>query len=522
MEKTKLLFIPLFVGLILMACSWFYSYPLSIETVDDFVFYQMSVLYWFSLSLLLGSMFSIAIFFKNNYLKWIMCLGVVATLYSTSIFYSMMPGSDSQFFRGLTEYYIETGSLDSLVPNHSYYQWPSFFLIFKVITSISGLTITTFEYILYAIIGFLLTTSLYIYVSRKYQKGAIFAVAGFFVSMFLFLNFQAVPFSLALGLLFLLFMVDTQKESSSSIITVLILFIAISITHSFVPVFFILYLLIYSVLERKRKSKGLVFYSMVLFLLVQITLSGFSLQKFIRIALTWTSELSSIADVTFVAVSTPLIDNIAQFFSRTVTISFVLLCGFGFLILIFKRKLGKRNVAIFFTGAFYFGLGTLLYLLGSRAIPIAFIPFSIGLAFLFEWNPKRYFKHVFSLVIVILLILFLFIRIHQLFGYSLQFQTQESYNSENFFLKNYNWEEPSIIFADLRATTYLQSKLGVNYPYFNSYWSTLEKADTIFYTIGLGKYFINWNATLETILYEEDMNLIYDNSISYIALRINE
>jgi hypothetical protein len=48
MERDKLLLLPFFAGLILMGYSWCISYPLSVNSVDDFVFNHVSVLYWVS------------------------------------------------------------------------------------------------------------------------------------------------------------------------------------------------------------------------------------------------------------------------------------------------------------------------------------------------------------------------------------------------------------------------------------------------------------------------------------------
>ena len=115
------------MGIVLMVYSWYLSYPLAIDSPGDFVFNHVSLLYWFSLPILLTSMYMIALTSKSNSLKWIISIGIVMTIYSISYFYFMLPGSDSQYFRGLTEYFIKTKDLDPLQPNHGYYQWPSFF-----------------------------------------------------------------------------------------------------------------------------------------------------------------------------------------------------------------------------------------------------------------------------------------------------------------------------------------------------------------------------------------------------------
>ena len=113
MEKDKLLIIPFFVGLMLMVYSWYLSFPLSVNSVGDSIFNHISILYWFSVPLLLTSMFLMAISFKNKYWKWIMTVGFVIVLYSLSYFYYTMPTSDSAYFRGLTENFIRTNNLNT-------------------------------------------------------------------------------------------------------------------------------------------------------------------------------------------------------------------------------------------------------------------------------------------------------------------------------------------------------------------------------------------------------------------------
>ena len=128
MEKNKLLLIPFFVGLALLIYSWYLSFPLSVDSVSDSIFNHISILYWFSIPLLFTSMFLISISFKNKYWIWIVTISFVFVLYSLSYFYFTMSTADAAFFRGLTENFIKTNSLNASQYIHSYYQWPSFFL----------------------------------------------------------------------------------------------------------------------------------------------------------------------------------------------------------------------------------------------------------------------------------------------------------------------------------------------------------------------------------------------------------
>ena len=158
-------------------------------------------------------MFLMAFTTKSNFLKWILSVGIVLTFFSLSYFYSMMPTPDSQFFRGLAEYFIQTKNLSASQLNHSYYQWPAYFILADIVTSISGLSVASYEFLLYALIGVLLTTTLFVYASKKLHIFGLIAVAAFFISLISFIDYQAAPFSLALGLLFLLFMLETREKA---------------------------------------------------------------------------------------------------------------------------------------------------------------------------------------------------------------------------------------------------------------------------------------------------------------------
>jgi hypothetical protein len=223
LEKNRLLLVPFFAGLLLMLYSWWISYPLY-AGADDLIFNHVSVLYWVSLPLILTSMFLMAIITKNNLLKWILSVGFVLTIYSLFYFYLSMPTSDSQFFRGLNQYFFQTKNLDASQINHTYYQWPAFFILSYVVTSISGLSLEIYEFLIFTLVGILLSTCLYVYFFKKYTLGAFYSVVAFFAAMFLFLNYQAVPFSLAICFFFVLLMIDFQPKSAPIIITGAILY----------------------------------------------------------------------------------------------------------------------------------------------------------------------------------------------------------------------------------------------------------------------------------------------------------
>lgn len=500
-----------------MVYSWYLSYPLSVDSVDDVVFNHVSVLYWFSLPLLLTSLYMLAVTSKSNYLKWIMTVGVILTMYSLSYFYFMLPTADSTYFRGLNEYFMETKNLDPIQSHKVYLQWPSYFILTNIATSVSGLQLATFESLIYILIGFQILTSLYVYASKSYRNGAFLAVITFFIAMSNYLNYQAGPYSTATSLLFLAFALETLRKSSRVIITMLVLVIGMTITHAFVPLLFFLYLLIRFILSRgdRQYFLQLSLLSLIVYLCYQITLAASGFGGSIWSMFNLPPGLTPVVKAHFEPVIFP-IDAIAQRFSAFVLITTVTICVAGFVFLFFKRKLRDLDKAIFLAGSVYSGLGVVLWLLGWRAIPMAFIPISLGGAYLFQSRFRPYLK----CLLLVLLVLFSFIPLHlSFFSEDIHFQTREAYTAQNFFIDHYNWTKRSFILASLRVREYIEMRMIGNASYFSSRAKTFKWADTIIHTIALERELISFNYTVERIINEEKLNLVYNNGLSKVVVR---
>jgi hypothetical protein len=222
------------------------------------------------------------------------------------------------------------------------------------------------------------------------------------------------------------------------------------------------------------------------------------------------SEFSRLAEAALTPVSMP-IDVIAQTLSRAITIAFVIICGAGFIFLLVKRKLRSLDKAIFLTGTIYSVSGAVLYVLGSRAISLAFLPISLGAVYLFGTRLRPYLTSV----ILVLLILFPFIQFHSTFASI--FQTKEEYAADNFLIGSHNWTEPGLILADYRAITYLAAIQGSDA--YSRPAGVINEVDTIFYTIPLGKELLNFNYSIEKIVREEKLDTIYNNGFSYVTTR---
>ena len=460
-------------------------------------------------------MYMISVASKNNYLKWIMTVGIVLTMYSVSYFYYLLPGSDSVYFRGMHEYFNETKSLDFSVPGKEYFQWPSIFILTNIATSISGLELANLEFIIYTLLGFLLATTLYIYASKVHRNGGFITVIVYFLAMRYYLNYQFVPFTMALVLLFLLFILDTKRKSPGVVLTMFVLFVTMTITHLFTPLFFVIYLLLRYIINRSKQYVQFFLLTLTTWIMFQITYAYISFDGSIWILINRSTEVSLLDLATANPVSVP-IDAISQSISTAILVISILICVIGSIVMLIRRKIRGSDWAIFITAVGYFSLGIVIYVLGSRAIPLAFIPVSLGAAYIFE---SRFRKYLVSLVLI-LLILFSFIPLHSAFSKNdIMFQTKEAYMAENFFVENYNWADRSIVFANFRVVTYFASKL-IDNPLLRWKYQTLNETDTIFYTIGLGLYLSQYNDTLVRILHEETSNLVYTNGFSMIITKV--
>jgi len=523
MEKGKLLIIPFLLGLTLLIYSWVMSFPLSLNSVGDSIYNNISILYWISVPLLLSSMFLMAIIFKNIYLRWMLTFGFVIVLYSLSFFYFTMPTVDSAFFRGLTENFIGTHNLDASQVIHNYYQWPSFFILANITTLISGLNLTIYEFLLFTIIGFLLITGLYVYASKAYvRSNGFLAVTVFFVVMFLYLNYQAVPFSLAFGLLLVLFMLETRENSAGRTLTMLILYSSLVITHAFVPLFFVIYLLIRSIISRGRQYFEFFVLTLVIYLIAQITFAVFSFKGNIISVFTAPTEYSSVVGASLASTSVA-IDTIPHLLSRVVTIGLAILCVAGFAFLILKRKLRTIDKAIFLMGAVYSGLGAALNVLGTRAVPIVFIPLALGVTYLFMSKFSRYLKYL----VLFLLILVVFVPIHSsINSYPITFQTKDDLVTANFMLEKYDWNSNSLVITDLGARWYMLPQIQGN-PEIDTDiasrfgLSKITSYDSIVYSVGMAQSLNNDHISIEQTSFQilERFDVVYNSGSSYIAVK---
>ncbi len=518
LEKYKLAFVSLLVGLALLIYSWFSSYPLSIKYPGDVIFNNVSPYYWLSLPFVLGSLYLIGVFSKSLSLKCLASIGIVTAIYSLSYFYFSMTTADSVYFRGVTDYFIQTQNLDPTQFVHLYLQWPSFFLIADITTSVTGLSVVNFEFFLYAVIGSLMAAALYLYASKIFRNTAFLVVVAFFIAMFYYFNYQAVPFSLAFSLLLILFVLETVKRTPAMTFTMILLFSCIAITHFFVALFFVLYLLFRTIINRSKAYARFFLLAICIYSIVQLTIAstwlGVNLTNLFRLP----PEYSFLVSTSLTPATTPF-QSIAHTISTGVILAFVAICVVGFLFVFLKRKLRAIDAAIFLAGVAYSAIGLVIYTLGSRTISVFFIPIALGLPYLFQTKVRKYLIGL----VLILLVLFVFVPIrNSSLTYPITFQTKEDFTTANFMIKNYDWNSNTVGLTDLAPRWFIIVQIQGNpqidtdlQPRFGL--SNLTSYDYILYSIGLESSFKANNISNGSQQIIENFDVTYNSGLSYLA-----
>jgi hypothetical protein len=509
-----------------MIMGWFLTYPLGLISPTDWLLNHISIFYWFGLPITLVSLCIIGLRTKNSFLQCIVAICIFLSIHSLSYYYYMVPGSDAQLFRGLNEYFQNTGSLTSDSNWHFYYEWPLFFVLSKTATIVTGLELFQFEFLLYTLIGILIVLGLYVYFSKSRTNLIFLPIVGFSIAMFSFFNYQAVPFSLAASLFIIMLAVEKKFENEPlhrSKTTILILiFFSLSFTHLFVSIFFIFYLIMHYLLNRNASYLKLIFITITIYLAVQLFQAPVALNANVReiINNALSSDLSKVVQQTFSSSSSP-IDTFSQILSRMTFLLSVSIIGLGFLISLLRKRLTTVDKAFFFSGLIYLLLGVFLPILGSRAIAFVFIPMSLGIFSFVNGRKSMVLKTIF----LICLVLFTFVSVHQTFlvGFEVQFQTKEAYVAENFALRNYAWNNttPPKVLVDFRQQNYLiafKANSALFYSENTANFSKLNEYDCIIYTIGLAKILDSRDINFYDSIRNSSFDVIYSNGFSTIFI----
>ena len=449
------------------------------------------------------------------------------SMYSLRYFYYSLCGSDTLTFRGLTEYVITTGDQDPSKLYHWYFQWPFFFILNQIANSITGLEIIYFEFVLFAILGVLYVASLYVYASRFSKDGSYIAIIAYFIIMYWFLNYQFAPFSLAMGLLYTMFMLETHTlRKREMTLATMILFTSVTFVHPFAAVFFIIYTLAMYITSRNKNYIRLFLFTLAVYLTVSIFFTNLFFSNVVKqLTVIHSYEYTTLVGRTFGGrvAPAPLIDAIAQTFSRVIVLSTGVIAGLGFFFLLLKRKLRHVDFAIFISTTLFAVAATILPIMGRRGFFALAIPISLGATYFLKSKFERHFKCLF----LVLVIFFSSIPLTESFSDGqIFFQTKDQYQCTNFAISYYNWTRQSSILSHFRLMLYLQAKtasdvsfghdLSSNFP------GDVRNYDFILYTVGLGKSYLRHNYSTTELFRESRYNRVFDSKYSYIVIKASD
>jgi len=301
------------------------------------------------------------------------------------------------------------------------------------------------------------------------------------------------------------------------------MFFGISLAHSFVALFFILYLLFRTIISRSKLYAELCLVTTNVFLITQFTFSsywiGLNIASLFRLPSDYGSIVSSTLN-TQVAVPSA-IDVLSQNVSRLLTVLVVLVCLVGFIFLLIKRKLRAVDGAIFLAGAIYSIIGLAVSSLGERALAILVIPVCLGITYLFNTRFKSYLIGLF----LILLILFVAVPIHSSFGgYPITFQSKNDLTTANFIIEKYNWNSSSFIIADVGMSYYISTQIqgktivdASNAARFGL--ANFTDYDSIIYSVGLANSLQSKGISIENNSQLLRFDVVYNSGSSYIAIK---
>ena len=473
----------------------------------------------------LGSLYVTATVVKKRYLKLIICISIVMSMYSLRYFYHSLPGSDALTVQGLAEYAITTGDLDPSKTYHWYFQWPLFFILNQISNSITGLETVHFEFVLFTILGVLYVASLYVYASRFSRDGSYIAVIAYFIIMYWLLNYQFAPFSLAMGLLYTLFMLETNTLRKREIrLATMILFISITLVHPFAAALFMVYTLAMYIASRKKSYVHHFLFALVVYLAVSIYSATIFFTSVVKqLTGIYLYEYLMIVEMAFSGrvAPAPPIDTIAQAFSRIVGLSIGVIAGLGFLFLLLKRKLRRVDFAVFISMALYAAVAAVFPLMGRRTFFALLIPISLGTTYFYKTKFQKQLKCFF----LVLVILFPFIPLTQSF-YDAQifFWTEEEYRCANFAISYCNWTEQSSILSHFRLMRYLQTKTASGASFGDdlspSFPANVGNYKYIVYTAGLGKNLL-LHDSLKELSRQSRYNTVFNSGFSYVIVKTN-
>jgi hypothetical protein len=355
---------------------------------------------------------------------------------------------------------------------------------------------------------------------------AFLAIPLYFIGTFSFLNYQWVPQTLALIFFFLMMILFNRKGTKYRILN-LIIFTAFVFTHTFIPVFFLLFMGLYIIKKREFIYSFLLMTSIYITVLFYYSTTFYPLiietflEQIIRFGETYTERV-----VRSFRAQTDIGTQILSTINRIRVTLVWSVVSIGFLISFIKKRINYTLILLMLTGAIYLGIGVFYTILGLRSIQILFIPVVCGIGFFFtKWRKLT--------IVLIIVILFLNIAAPMRTNYDRGlFLLEEEETASGFLANNIPTDRISGVLLDqvtygfFTATSlYINglhpiSKRPGREGFFEIFDSSVSYDNFIIYNSKLGKEIITYEIELDKLkimineIFEE--NKIYQCDQTFI------
>ena len=516
------------IGFIFILISWIFSYPIYISEINEITLTQFYPLLWPGIVITSLSLFIILYYCKNKIISALCCSFFPLLLNIPAFFFSYLASSDCGNVRGMFQIFHKTGINPQVVP---YFEYPNYFSLNEIIYQIVGFNekgIALISFILYGVLlGLFLYLFFFNFKKRQYiQLIPFLLVFIYFIGMYSFIDYQWVPQTLALVYFFLLIFISTYMLSNSikiewKLIFILI-FIAFTFTHSFLPVIFLSFFTILTIKKRYLFEILLVIATFYLIVTIYYTTNHFNLY-----IITLQQSISGFGgEYTYrvldsIRETTGLIDSIISFSNRLIIPLVWIIAAIGTFILFLKKKIHYLLISIGLGGFVYLIVGIFFSILGLRATQILFIPLTIGfMFFIFKWKKPT------IVLIVVILILSVSGSMRTAYNHT-QFQDDDEACACDFLAKKIVKETNPYVAIDqvdwgyfTNKYRYLKNTYLIDFAirpgssrFLDTFNNSLEQNEFILYNSNLGKEIIEYGLTKEQL--DSRLRNFMDNNIIY-------
>lgn len=420
--------ISFFIGLILLAVSWHFTYPVYMPNIKEITFTQFYPSIWPGIIISLIGLLITGYYSKRKSVKAICASFFPIILYIYAFNFSYICSADSAGTKAIFEVFHYEGPNPTFVP---YFQYPIKFFLDEITGQTLGIHINSIAVIFFALFGILLGLYLFLFlfkIKNISSKVALIGVPLYFTTIFSYLNYQWVPQTIALVFIFLL-LVLFDKEGAHYKLLSIILFTAAVFTHAFIPLLFLLFFGFYVIKHQEFKKIFLLMVCIYISVFVYYTTLYFPIvvEAFKESVYGFGEDYAMTVTKSFREPES-LMSQIISFINRIRIPIALFVITIGFLIEFIKKRVSFNVIALGITGGFYVGIGLLYDVLGLRALQILFVPLVIGIGFFItKWKKPT------LAFICILLILSIAGPMRTVYDHQ-QYLTEEEENANNFLV----------------------------------------------------------------------------------------